>query len=139
MNCFSNCAFLLVQKEVNVLILISSKLPQSGKSHIPNRGLVGVKYYEWLTKSFGCASFSPNPLFLTSFFAASGKKIATYGQAAAASAPSSAAAKAKADKAVKKVPPGTAKKEEKSSNDKVRESYPFAWCFSLFSLFWDPF
>ena len=129
MLCFSTCAFLLVQKEVNVLILILSKLPQSGKSHIPNRGLVGVKYYEW-TKSFGCESFSHNPLFLTSFFAASGKKIATYGQAAAASAPSSAAAKAKADKAVKKVPPGTAKKEEKSSNDKVRESYAFAWCLS---------
>ena len=129
MHCFSTCAFLFVQKEVHVLILISSKLPQSGKSHIPNRGLVGVKYYEW-TKSFGCESFSHNPLFLTSFFAASGKKIATYGQAAAASAPSSAAAKAKADKAVKKVPPGTAKKEEKSSNDKVRESYAFAWCLS---------
>jgi hypothetical protein len=47
------------------------------------------------------------------------KNIATYGQAAAASAPSSAAAKGKADKAVKKVPPGTAKKEEKNANEKV--------------------
>ena len=131
MHCFSTCAFLLVQKEVQILTLsgIDPDFVESGKSHIPNRGLVGVKYYEW-TKSFGCESFSHNPLFLTSFFAASGKKIATYGQAAAASAPSSAAAKAKADKAVKKVPPGTAKKEEKSSNDKVRESYAFAWCLS---------
>jgi hypothetical protein len=53
--------------------------------------------------------------------ATSAKKggIATYGQAAAASVPSAAAKGGKADKGVKKAPPGGAKKDDKSSNDKV--------------------
>ena len=52
------------------------------------------------------------------------KSISTYGQAAAASVPTSAAAKGgQVDKAIKKVPPGTAKKEEKNSNEKASSIY----------------